>query len=239
MSKKLITAALALVALAALALPAVSSATNDPDLTHPTGTLMGVHLNASKTCAQEPAGCIDAHSLGVINLTDSSGNLLTQCTNSTFTGRLTKNDGSNVEGDIESSTFTGSGEGGKCTAIFGQFTVDTNIGANGTPWCLRSTSSMNTHEVQVRGGKCSEEAHAITFVLTGPGFNCRYTRASAIIGSYTTHSTGDAIITIPAGAASEFTKEPESGILCPNAGRLEASWTLETDTVNTEPLYIS
>src|SRR3954452_9076608 len=43
MSKKLITALLALVAFAAFALPAVASAANKPVITHPTGTAMAVH----------------------------------------------------------------------------------------------------------------------------------------------------------------------------------------------------
>jgi len=228
MSKKLIIACLAVFALAAFAFPALASAANSPEVTHPTGTRLAT------------GKLIDAHNVGNITLVSpSNGEVLTTCTSSTFTGELTKNDGSNVEGNIEASTFTGTGASGACTGIFGNFTVDTNIGTNGTPWCMRSTSTMNEDEFQIRGGKCSVEAHAITFVLTGPGFNCRYSRTNALVGTGTTDTTGDAIVSFAAGTGTEFTTEATSGILCPSAGRLVGSWTLQTNTVSTEPLYIS
>jgi hypothetical protein len=231
MSKKLITACMALVALAAFALPAVASATNDPDLTHPTGTLL-----ATSTA-------IRATSTSIIKLKDSSGNTLTECSTGDFNGTLTKNDGSNVEGSIESSTFSGTGASGECTSTFGGITVDTNIG-NGTPWCVRSTSTMVTDEVQIRGNSCANAARSITFVLTSTTVGtCKYNRVEPIKGTYTTHSTGDAIITVTAAGATgssdaEFLKE-EGGIFCPGAGRLEGSWTLETNAAGTSPLYIS
>jgi hypothetical protein len=238
MSKKLILAGMALFAFAAFILPATASAANDPEITHPTGTLLNP---TGKTCTGvNNAICIDAHNINPIRLKDSSGNTLTECSTSTFTGELTKNDGSNVEGNINSSSFSGTGASGECTSTFGGISVDTNIGS-GTPWCIRSTAAMATDEGQVRGGKCSEALRSITFVLTSTTVGtCKYSRATALIGTYTTDTpaTQDAVIHFTAAANTEFTKE-EGGIFCPAAGRLEGSWTLKTDVVATEPLYFS
>jgi hypothetical protein len=226
MSKKLITACLALVAFAAFVIPASASAANDPDLTCSKGGAL---------CAAGQS--IDAHNVGAIVLKSSSGSVLTECSTSTFAGAVTKNDGSNVEGNIESATFSGTGTGGTCTGVFGNFTVDTEVGANGTPWCLRSTSTMAADEVQIRGDACSQFATGITFVLTG-SVNCKYERKEPLIGSGTTESSGDAIVSFSAGTATEFAKE-EGGVLCPSAGRLEGSWTLQKNSASTEPLFIS
>lgn len=237
MSKKLITACMALVALAAFALPAVASAANDPDLTHPTGTMMAVHP-LGKTCLEDPTGCIDATNIGVTKMKSPGGATLVECSQATMTGMLTKNDGSNVEGDITSTSFSGTGTGGECTSSFGGITVDTNIG-NGTPWCLRSTSTMGTDKFQVRGNACNLASRSITFVLTSTTVGtCKYNRTAALEGEYTTHPT-DAILHLKPGASTEFALE-EGGFFCPSAGQLEMSFTLETDTTaSADPLYIS
>jgi hypothetical protein len=231
MHKKLITACMALVALAAFALPATASAVNDPDITHPTNTLLGTPTK------------IKATNVGVTKMLSPGGSVLVECSVATMTGTLTKNDGAgNVEGTIENTTFAGTGtlrEGEKeCTGSFGNVTVHTNIG-NGTPWCLRSTSTMATDKFQVRGGSCSEEARSITFVLTSTTVGtCKYNRTTAIEGEYTTHPE-DAVLHLKPSTLTEFTKE-EGGFFCPGAGQLEMSFTLETDTTPTaDPLYIS
>jgi hypothetical protein len=247
MVKKLITACTALVALAAFALPATASAANDPDLTHPTGTL----LNPATGSCTGVAGtvCITATGLGSAQkMTDTSGNTLVECSGAEMTGYLTKNNGTEVEGTVHSASFAGTGlerEGSnECTSSFGGITVHTKIG-NGTPWCLRSTAGMNEDEFQVRGGSCSEAARSITFVLTSTTVGtCKYSRAEAVKGTYTTHSTGDAIVTISGSGATggtdtEFTKE-EGGIFCPSNGTLDLKFTLETDTTfQFDPFYIS
>jgi hypothetical protein len=232
MSKKLITACMALFALAAFALPATASATNDPQLTHPTGSLATV---GSK---------IDATSIGIQKMTDTSGNTLVECASATMTGTLRVNSASTVEGDIETTSFSGTGTNGDCTSSFGGITVHTNIGANGTPWCLRSTKPMVTNEFQVRGGKCSAVAQPITFVLTSSiAGTCKYSRSEAIKGTFTTHPS-DAVLTLTGAGATggtdtEFTKE-EGGIFCPSNGTLDMSFTLETDNAaKAEPTYIS
>jgi hypothetical protein len=236
MGKKLITACLGLVAFAAFVLPATASAS--PVITHPTGTV----LDLSKTSCTGVAGtaCVTATNIGVTKMKDTANNTLTECSTATMTGYLTKNSGTEIEGDIHNTTFSGSGTSGECTSTFGGITVDTNIG-EGTPWCIKATSKMEPNEFQVIGGNCGT-AKEITFVLTSTTVGtCKYTRetkTSPIKGTYTTHSTGDAVLSLAAGANTSFSKE-EGGIFCPSEGTLEMSFTLETDTPAVAPLYIS
>jgi hypothetical protein len=236
MSKKLITACMALFALAAFALPAVASAS--PVATHPTGTKMAVHANAAKTCAEEPAGCIKATNIGETLIRDTANaNTLVRCTTASMTGTLVENSGTSIKGNISSTAFTGTGSEGRCTDSFGAAAfVDTNIG-NGTPWCLQSGASDT---FTVRGNSCANESRSITFVLTDSVVGtCKYSRATAVSGTFTTHSTGDAILTVaPSTTNSAFAKE-EGSVLCPASGLLEMKFTLETDTATAEPLYIS
>jgi hypothetical protein len=229
MHRKLITACMALAAFAAFAvMPAIASATNDPDLTHPTGTLMPAGKG-------HPASGIKGTNVGLTLMTNSSGGILTECNSAVMTGTLIKNDGSNVEGNISSATFTGTASGGACTGSFGNVTVTTNPATNGIPWCLRSTSTMATDEFQVRGNECSKAARPIRFVLDIIfGGSCVYQRGTAIPGTFKTHPE-DALLSI---SKVEFPLL-EGGFACPSVGFLDMSFTLETDSVSTEPLYIS
>ncbi|MGN6201285.1 MAG: hypothetical protein ACTHNY_02640 [Solirubrobacterales bacterium] len=232
MSKKLITACMALFALAAFVLPASASAV---ELTHPTSTRLATNVK------------IDATSIGIQKLTDPSGNPLVECTSATMTGTLTKNNGSEVEGSIESTTFSGTGTNGECTSVIGGLTVDTNLG-NGTPWCLRATPTMNADEFQVRGNSCANASRPITFVLTSTTIGtCKYSRSEPIRGTYTTDTNPnpqDAILSLSGSGETgttdtNFTKE-EGSFLCPGSGTLDMEFTLETDTTPTaSPLYIS
>jgi hypothetical protein len=224
MRNRLITACMALAAFAAFAvLPAVASATNDPDLTHPTGTLAKTGIK------------IEGTNIGETLMTDAQGNTLVSCQTATMTGTLTKNDGSNVEGSIESTSFKNHASTTCTSSSMGNVTVTTAGFTNSVPWCLRSTSTMATDEFQVRGNECSKASRPIRFILHGAfGVTCTYQRSTAIPGKFTTHPS-DAILTI--------TKEQfpllEGSFLCPPAGYLDMSFTLETDTPTAEPLYIS
>jgi hypothetical protein len=236
MSKKLITAALALVALAAFALPASASAS--PVLTHPTGTTLATGTKITGT------------NIGS-TLLKSGGAVLTECDKAKITGELTKNSGTAIEGNITTATFTGTGAQDaaeaanmpECTSpVLGNTTVTTNGGgvdentvANGTPWCLKSTTEDN---FSVRGGLCSAATRNIDFILksTTSG-TCVYTRAAAITGTYTTDTSGDAIFTLTE-KGTEFTKK-EGGFLCPATGALEMKFTMETDAEVASPMYIS
>ena len=241
MSKKLITACLGLLALAAFILPATASAS--PQITHPTGTRLDP---TGKTCTTGLSGiCITATQLGVSKFTNGAGEVLTECSSASMTGALQTNSGTLVTGTIHSTTFSGTAAEGKCTKL-GGVRVTTNVGANGTPWCVRADNTMNADEFQVRGGACSEESRPITFTMdTGLGVSCGYSRTAAIKGTFTTDSTGDAILSLTGGGATgsedtEFSREAGESILCPAAGRLDMEFTLETDTTaSNDPLYIS
>jgi hypothetical protein len=223
MHRKLIGAFLALAAFAAFAVaPSIASATNSPEITHPTGTRLATGTK------------IEATNIGTTIMTDASTNTLVECSTATMTGTLTKNDGSNVEGNITSASFSGTGSGGTCTGSFGNITVTPNPATNGMPWCLRSTSTMATDEFQLRGNECSKAVRAIRFVLDAPfGATCTYQRGSAVVGTLTTHPE-DAVLHV---SHVEFPLL-EGSFICPGAGYLDMSFTLETDGSNS-PLYIS
>ena len=230
MHKKLMTACMALVAFAALAvMPAVASATNDPDLTHPTGTPLA------------PGAKITATNIGETLMTDANTNILTRCTKAVLTGELTKNNGTEVEGSVTSASFTGSGSESRCTATFGDSIITPTVPvagvAHGLPWCIRSTPAMGTDEVQVRGGKCSEASRDIRFILDvfGGATECEYQRTTAIPGTYTTEPS-DAIVHI---SEQKFSRIRGSSFICPSEGFLDMSFTLETDTPTADPLYFS
>jgi len=233
MSKKLTTACMALIALAAFALPAAASAS--PEVMHPTGTRLGTGTKITAT--QVGSGKYTATS------TSGSGSVLAECSSGSMTGELTKNNGTEIEGNIESTAFSGTEAEGKCTKL-GGVKVTTAATANGTPWCLRATAAMNANEFQVRGGKCSEAAHGITFLMdTGLGVNCGYERTAAIKGTFTTDTTGDAVLTLKGEgetgiADTGFTREG-TNVLCPASGTLDMSFTLEKDQATATPVFIS
>ena len=85
MSKKLISTALALFALAAFVLPAIASA-QEPEVTFPTGTRLATATKVTGT------------NIGEFLMTDEPGNVLARCTKATLTGTLTKNDGKTSKG---------------------------------------------------------------------------------------------------------------------------------------------
>jgi hypothetical protein len=224
--KKLITACMALVALAAFALPATASATNDPDITHPTGTLMATNTK------------ILATNTSVAKFSGFGGLLNVECQTASMTGTLVKNNGTEAEGTIETAKFSGTGTNGDCTSNVGPVNATPNTGTNGTPWCLRSTPTMATDEFQVRGNSCSSLSRPIRFALdvTNAAETCVYERSTAIPGTYTTHPS-DAVLSI---SSVPFTRISGSAFVCPSEGSLTMSFTLETDTTaSADPLYIS
>jgi hypothetical protein len=235
MSKKLITACMALFALAAFILPAAASAS--PVITHPTGS----RLDPGTGSCTSVSGtiCITATNVGEFKFRDTSNtNTLMSCPTASMTAYLTENSGTSFKANIHTTSFSGTGAGGRCTDSFGAaFFLDTNIG-NGTPWCLQSGSE---DRFTMRGNECSKESRSITFVLTDSVVgSCKYNRTAAVSGTFTTHSTGDAILTVAASTTgSAFAKE-EGSVLCPASELLEMKFTLETDTTAaSDPLYIS
>jgi hypothetical protein len=233
MHKKLTTACLALVALAAFVLPAAAQAVTHPVLTHPTGTVLatGTKITATNT----------ANSL----LVETNGTTKLTCTKVSMTGTLTNNVTGTVKGNISAAAFSGTGEGGACTGIFNAVVTPESL-----PWCLKSEEGFGADEFQVAGGACGGAATKIKFKLTvfGGAAHCEYesTSTTAVKGTYTTHSTGDAILSTP---RSGHTATEDSGFvktfdntpfeLCPKSSALQMSLTMETDETTAKPIYIS
>jgi hypothetical protein len=235
MHKKLITICLALVALAACVVPATAQATNKPTLTHPTGTVLAV---ASK---------FTATNIGESRILNTTGSTQLTCTVASMTGEITKNETGNVQGNITAASYGGTGTGGACTnpSPIGNFSVT----ALGLSWCLKSTSAMATDEFQIQGGKCTEAPRKVKFLWKPSSGECEYesTSTTAFKGTFTTHSTGDAILTYPrtghtATEDTGFSKIRDTTIfqICPTSIATQMSFTLETDTTtSSDPLYIS
>jgi hypothetical protein len=148
-----------------------------------------------------------------------------QCTAGVNSGVLTKNTGTEIQGEIKTLELSGTGAGGDCTSVLGDFKVTTTAG-NGVPYCM--TTVPKTDNLSIRGGSCSGPARSITYRLdfTG-GFTCNYERESPITAPFTTSPT-DATAT---QAEVEFKGEAGNGFQCPQAAKLDASLTLvETAT---------
>jgi hypothetical protein len=222
MTKKFMTGLLALVALAAMALPAMASAS--PELTSPTGTTAAV---GSK---------ITAVNIGDTLMTDTNGNAITRCSTVDLAGELTKNNGTAIEGNVTTASFTGTGAEGNCTGTFFSSPKVTPGVANGLPWCVRALSTFTTaDEAQIRGGKCSEVAREIRFALDLGNITCLYSRASTepIKGTLTTDVGGqDAVVHIE----KQLFKPVSVPFPCPEEGLLDMSFTL---TVGGAAAYFS
>jgi hypothetical protein len=241
MSKKLIMACLGVFAFAAFVLPAVASAA--PEITRPTGTRLATGTK------------ITATNVGNAKFKEDGGFGLvySECNNVKITGELTKNNGTEIEATVTTATFQGSGAAhdGMTECIgFDSLTpttngggVDENTVAAGTPWCVHTSSHESADEFRVRGGACSGAVRKITFILETTSFGaCKYERETAtepIRGTFTTDTTGDAILSLAAGANTTFRGEAGNPGGCPATGTLEMSFTLETDSATAEPLFIS
>jgi hypothetical protein len=236
MSKKIIMACMALVALAAFALPATASAANNPLLTHPTGTAI-------------PAGTkITATQVGSSFLWNTSNSKLLECSTGTMTGELKTNSGGTVEGNISSAVFGGTGAQAagepepECTAL-SFFGSNTSVTTQGLPWCVKSTPLMAEDEFTVSGGACGGAASKIKFKLAPTGISeCEYEATNAAIkGTFDTDTGGtptDALLTVKHSQQTGF-KRIAGGFLCPESGEIEMTFTLETDKTTKEPIYIS
>jgi hypothetical protein len=175
---------------------------------------------------------IQATSLGTSKLTSPGGTTLVECSSASMTGDLYENSGTSIKGNITSAAFTNAG-GADCTALFGGTAkVTTNVGS-GIPWCIQTTKTAD--QIEVRGGKCSEAARSITFVLDTSSFGeCKYVSTTFPTGTFTTDTSGQS-------ATVKLTKaglwKLEEGAFCPAEANLDIEYLLETDGTNT-PLYI-
>jgi hypothetical protein len=237
MSKKIILACLALVAFAVFVLPATASAS--PRLCETTKLEGG---GEGEPCTN--VGLVNVKGTNVGNWvleTSTLGNVV--CTGVTMTGNVTKNSGTNVEGDITSATFSGGGTGGDCTGSLGtSIQVITNIG-NGVPWCLFANSEMAADRFEVRGNACNAAKRSITFKFNITGLvDCWYNREANVVGTFTTDTaTGEDAVLSFEKQQWNLEKEESTSIFapkCPETGSLTGKATLETDSATTEPLYI-
>lgn len=211
--------------------PSIASATNDPLVTVPTGTV--------PTPSHEKPLAVTATNVGNLVMTDVNTNPLITCHTATFTGHLETNTVSSggatgaLEGTITTAEVSGhrevSGKKTHCDGGFlaGAVTVTTEETAtpNGTPWCILANKTMPTNGFQVRGNSCTKASRPITFILdTGTIGKCNYQRTDPISGTYTTHPNALQMSIDHV----EFKKESTSGesAFCPATGYLDMTFAL-------------
>ena len=215
MHKKLITACMALVAFAALAIgPATASATNDPTLVDSSGHLaVGAKIVGT---AVNPV------------FTDTSGNTLVTCSNATMTGEVVKNSAGTVEGTISTLDFWGGGGAiaahnglEECPGSFGNFSF-TVVGH----LCIRSTPTMATDEFQVTSGTCPGTGNVKFIIGSTIVGECEYESTSSVKGDYTTGIGG--AMAVRNTQAGSGTKKIRGGFFCSSSLMLKISFKLET-----------
>lgn len=227
MRNRTIAAAMIVAAIATLAVAVSASAAQ---LTSPTGTRAAVGTKVKATNVGNSRF-----------MTDDGATVLTECTTTSMTAEVIKNNGTEVEANITTVSAGGTGAvfngSNECTGSFGNFTATFNVG-NGVPWCLKSANG--TDEFTIRGNLCTQAARSITVVVDSTTVgSCKYNRTAALAGSFTTDSGGsDAVLSMTPSASTTLTKE-EGGILCPSSGTLSISYTLEVDEAGVTPMYIS
>jgi hypothetical protein len=225
MFKKLTTACLALVALATLAIPASASAAS-PALTTAGGALY--------------TGAVKAVNVGFTKFTSEAGGPTVECSNDLLEGNVITNAGAGgaIVGEVTSAFFKGIEAGERCSSNLGSVTVKTGNPdgpvENGTPWCMTAEPGA-AMELKVRGGKCSEGARKITFVLEFHSImtvSCKYERTAPVVGAYNT-SPEDAKGTVAGGEGTTFTGEAGNSGTCPTSGTLDMTFELQTNTGGT------
>ncbi|HET9152974.1 MAG TPA: hypothetical protein VFN85_02520 [Solirubrobacterales bacterium] len=223
MSKKLIIACMALVSLAAFALPAVASAANKPTLVEtPTST---------ETLHVEPGSKIISTNSGETFFWNTGATTKqVTCNKAVMTGTVLKNSEGTIEGEITSSIFQGTGAISadnnlpECTGSFGNAYVTVS-----TPMCIRSTPVMAEDEFQVTGGKCGTEGK-VTFTIGSTTVGaCKYLSTGPVKGTFTTNETETTLTVTNTNTASGAELE-EGGFFCPSSGQLQMSFHLWTDT---------
>jgi hypothetical protein len=205
MHRKLIATCISLVAFAAFAaMPALASAS--PVLTDE-GVALGVGKKIEGT--------------NTTNIVFTGSFLKVTCTVSTLTGEVKENSGTSIKGTMTKATFTNAG-GADCTDNFGTlWKVTTEIAK--TDWCISTNNTMGD-KFTLQAGACGGAAAALNFVLESGSTVCNFSRAATkpVEGTYV---TGTDVLTM---SEPEFTLVSGGG-LCPGTGKLDGSYTLETD----------
>lgn len=217
MNRKLITVCFAVAALAVSALPATASAANDPQLTE-AGVLVAAGASIVGTTSNP-------------SLTSTSGASLLTCSTAKATGKVLKNSGGTVEGEITTATYAGTGPVSadnnlpECTGSFG----NVYITVTNTPLCIKSTPTMAEDEGQVGGGGCGTFGPVKFTIGSTTAGECKYETTSTLKGDFTTGGT-ETRLTIRNTQAGSGVKLVSGGFLCPTSGMLAGSATLETES---------
>ena len=240
---KLVKACMAMAAFAALlVVPSVASAALQ--LTHPTGTApLGTSEGGNFPLIATNVAHASHTTITVMKT--SIGNV--ECDTATITGDLYKNSGGIVEGTITTAEFWATPDAAShpekqhCKGGFGGNTTvtpsHTSDAPGSLPWCMKAEAE---NVFSVRGGACTEAARALKFSLhTTTLGTCSYQKTAALTGTYTTHPSSDAIVTVNGGPAAKFEKTGGSAF-CPGSGELFMAFTLTTDNsgVSGTPVYI-
>ncbi|MGN6587092.1 MAG: hypothetical protein ACTHKT_06400 [Solirubrobacterales bacterium] len=232
MANKLIMSCTVLVAFTAL-VPAVVEASpvlTDNLISLPVGSkITGTQVGTSK-----------------ITTTDGSRNQL-ECSTGSLTGELTKNNGTEIEANITSALFGGTGEQAsgepkpECTGESGLGKTSlTAVVSSSAPWCLKL---LGFNEFKVSGGNCGGTVKNLRFIMaTTIAGNCEFESTGSVFGTYTTDGTS-AVFALVNKAHTESTgngfKRIAGSVFCPSSSSLDLSFTLETDTTEVKPLVIS
>jgi hypothetical protein len=225
MGKRLIAACMVIAAFAVV--PSLASA--KPVITHPTGTVLATGTK------------IKATNVGSTIMTTPIGNIT--CSTAILTGELTQNITTNgFKGTITSAEFGGTGSTitgdnePECTGS--GFVGNTGITAT-PPYCVEGIEAND--KLKVRGGACNKAAENIVFKMTVTGpfgikVGCTYSKAS-MTGNFQTDTEAgkDATATV---SEEEF-KKTEGGGECPESGKLDMTFTMETDVETATPIYVS
>jgi hypothetical protein len=215
MHKKILAICAALVAIGALAIPAAASAA----VTLREGGA-SLAAGAKITATQDTTDPISVF---------SASGLLVECNENWMTGVIHRNDGTNVEGTIESAKFqsnlneTGtackSPQLGPTTVTIPILTNEpkTGEGRGEGHWCIKNIAGEDKFEVQ--GRACtSTGTQTLTFILESSIATCSYTRSTPVSGTFTT-TTGANATTLSVTGEPEFSRE-SGGILCPAVGKI-------------------
>ncbi|HET9154321.1 MAG TPA: hypothetical protein VFN85_09430 [Solirubrobacterales bacterium] len=221
MSKKLITACMALVAFAAFVLPASAMAANEPQLTSE-----GKLIPAGTSITGTAVNSISTTTAGATQITCSHGHL---------TGTVTKNSENTVKGEIPigSTIFKGTGATSsdnnlpECTGSFGSFFITVL-----TKLCIESGPAQAEDEVITTG--CTGKVKFIIGSTTAG--ECEYESTGAVQADVTTGGTEAALTTRDTSAGSGM-KLIRGGFLCPTSMALKM--TIGLRTTNGNPITVS
>jgi hypothetical protein len=208
MYKKLMLACMAIAAFAAFVIAPAASAS--PVLTET--TTGGPALAVGSSITGKNTG----------NTVFSGSGLTIECSNADLKGTLTKNNGTEIAGEIPagSASFTGTGTSGDCTSNLGSASATVNS-------ALCMATIPKTDNVTVTG--CSGKSVEFTLSVTGTG-NCKYASAT-VTGTFLTNADATVKIT------NQGAKKVEGGIFCPGEGVLNMDFDLQTTAGTT--IYVS